>query len=274
MSPFVGRCEHGRYEFRGKKYELSGIPLIDPNGHVIHGFCRLEEWNIQTVSDSEIVAKFHLEKSKYSSKGYPWDLTFQINYHLHYKNGLTVTSTVQNTGDDIAPFGFGHHPYYLVPHPDFANKDGQELLNNLEMQINANSFIEYDKELKPTGTIVPVSNLPSDSPVRFDSSRQIGTTILDNCYTDLQRDNNGIAHTYLSYKQSRLDIWQDNSFPYVQVYTFDGSTKGNKRHAMAIEAETSCGFALNVPDLGLLELAPSQEWSGTWGVKPEIVLEE
>ena len=51
-------------------------------------------------------------------------------------------------------------------------------------------------------------------------------------------------------------------------YRFDGSPMGNKRRAMAIEAETCCGFALNFPEYGLLELAPGKTWKGSWGVKP------
>lgn len=129
--------------------------------------------------------------------------------------------------------------------------------------------MEFDKTLKPTGKLIDVSD--RNHQFSFLEYRPISSTVFDNCLTDLQKNEEGIARTTLKYNNKTITVWQEvKSFPYLQVYSYDFSDKGNKRKGFAIEAESCCGYAFNQDNLGLLELAPGEEYSGRWGVEFEF----
>ncbi len=90
---------------------------------------------------------------------------------------------------------------------------------------------------------------------------------MDECYTNLITDTKGIARTSIRHEQSETIVWQQaKSFPFIQVYSFDSSKKGNTRKGLAIEPFSCAGFAFNVDGLGKLELKPGQKFKGAWGI--------
>ena len=46
--------------------------------------------------------------------------------------------------------------------------------------------------------------------------------ILDHCFTDLHRDDDGRARVTLAGAQRTIALWQDASYGHVMVYTGDG----------------------------------------------------
>jgi galactose mutarotase-like enzyme len=145
-------------------------------------------------------------------------------------------------------------------------------------------LVEYDSTLKPTGRLIDFKKDASEEEKEYDFSkfRKIEGTVFDKCYTNLETEN-GIATTTIKYNNRTVSVWQDaKAFPYTQgmfkvtkanlvVYSFDPSKKGHSRKGFAIEAESCCGFAFNVPNLGQLELNPGEEFKGSWGVTSNIL---
>jgi aldose 1-epimerase len=151
---------------------------------------------------------------------------------------------------------------------------GGAKVDEYELMLPSRTVIETDHvtqpeksshNLRPTGRFVDVEKYTR---LDFQTQKKIGSTALDECYTNLITDRKGIARTIIRYNTFETTIWQDaSSFPYIQVYSFDSSKKGNTRRGLAIEPFSCSGFAFNVDGLGKLELQPNQKFKGKWGVK-------
>jgi aldose 1-epimerase len=157
------------------------------------------------------------------------------------------------------------HPYFVQAS---SKVDEYELMLPSRTVIETDHVSQPEKSghsLRPTGRLLDVQQHP-----RFDFqiSKKIGSTPLDECYTNLIADRKGIARTIIKFDTFETTIWQDaSSFPYIQVYSFDSSKKGNTRRGLAIEPFSCSGFAFTVDGLGKLELQPKQKFKGKWGVK-------
>ena len=96
-----------------------------------------------------------------------------------------------------------------------------------------------------------------------------GDQLIDNDFTDLARDENGLAHTYVSSADGRgLDIWQDHNFAHVVLFTpsFFESVDRGLTHAIAVEPSTSAPNAFN-SGKNLIWLEPGAVFEGHWGVR-------
>jgi len=250
LFPFPGRVENSQYEFNGQKYQLSGVKIKD--GHAIHGFVKDKEWKIIHKSDSAVTLSFQIEESEFAKFGFPFSLLITIKYQLS-DNGLICQSEVKNTGGGPAPFGLGFHPYYTVE---------TEKIDDMRVEIKANKLVEFDKGLKPTGKLLEVKN----SKINFIKSNKIGSEIIDNCFSELIYTK-GVHRTVLTGNSGRkVVIWQDKSFPYLQVYSADTIGNLHKRRGFAVEPQTCTGFAFNVPDMGLNILESGEVFKGNWGI--------
>lgn len=188
-------------------------------------------------------------EEKYAKQGYPFSLIYTIEYLLN-KKGLTVATRVKNSGRTVAPFSIGYHPYLRIT----------AKVDQIAWQVPAKKLVEYGPDLMPTGKLLDVSKTKYD----FRITKKIDNLVVDNCFTDLIRDKNGIFTSTLSdaEEKGKIQIWQDKSFPYFQAYSFDTIKQKNCRKALALEPHSSSPFAANLPQLGLIKLKPNQSFSG------------
>ena len=105
--------------------------------------------------------------------------------------------------------------------------------------------------------------------LRAHSGVRIGDNFYDHDFTDLTRDSDGLAHTYLTATDGRgFDIWQDESFKHTVIFTPDfyfANVGEAKRYACAIEPQTSGPNSFNTGD-DLLWLKQGEMFSADWGV--------
>jgi len=258
LFPFPGRVKNSKYIFEGKEYKLKNVKIKD--GHAIHGFAKMLEWQIEEQDQSSVRLSCTLIKEEYGENGFPFSLKLSLEYSLS-ETGLTCYARVENIGQEKAPFGLGFHPYFTV---------GTDQINDMQLKIKAEKIVEFDSGLKPTGKLLDV--LGSD--LDFNQAKKIGSRIIDNCYTELKSQNHvhlrgvhGLAETVISNGQDRtITIWQDESFPYLQVYSADTIGEKHARRGFAIEPQTCTGFAFNVEGMGLKTLNPGEVFSGNWGI--------
>ncbi len=61
------------------------------------------------------------------------------------------------------------------------------------------------------------------TPFDFRRPRPIGSTKLDNAFTDLERDDDGLARVHLRdpHGGRSLALWVDDSYPYLMLFTGD-----------------------------------------------------
>jgi aldose 1-epimerase len=252
LFPFPGRVEHSQYTFAGATYTLSDVAIKD--GHAIHGFAKRSLWEVITVKEDQATLRYSIDASVYAERGFPYSLLLELTYTLS-EEGMSCQALLRNTGPQPAPAGLGFHPYFTV---------GTRTVDAAHLQIAARKQVEFDAVLKPTGKLIPIS----ESSLDFSQPTPVGSRVIDACFTDLEYSS-GRCLTRLAAGNGRsVTVWQDAAFPYLQIYSADTISETHRRRALAIEPQTCTGFAFNVPQMGLLTLAPGQEFHGQWGICP------
>jgi aldose 1-epimerase len=169
-----------------------------------------------------------------------------------------VHTSAQNIGSSALPFGTGNHPYFTV---------GSSTINLDYLRIPAQSYLSTDDQLIPVMPPVRVADTPYD----FREMRAIGDAIIDLCFTDLIRDDDGFARVLLSSadRKRTLSIYVDAFYQYLQIFTGDTIPDPSRRRGgLAVESCTCAPNAFNNSQ-GLVILAPGQSFSCAWGVSTE-----
>jgi aldose 1-epimerase len=162
--------------------------------------------------------------------GYPFAVRLEVSYELG-PDGLVFTLRATNRGDAPAPFGGGLHPYVRGRADDRV------------LEIPAATRVPVDPErLLPIGAPVPVAGTPYD----FTRARHVGRQRIDACFGDLARDADGRARVRLSGPERDIELWLDERFRFVHVYTADTvDDRARARMAIAVEPVTCAPDAFN-----------------------------
>jgi len=245
LVPWPNRIQDGSYEFDGKRHQL---PLTEPGlGNAIHGLARWASWQVRKRESDRALLE-HLIRPQ---PGYPFTLALRVEYTLA-EDGLSVRTAATNIGKDPCPYGAGAHPYLAV---------GTATVDGLELQAPARRVLLHDERDLPVG-YEPVEGTEFD----FRAARPIGGTILDNAFTDLERDPAGRAHVGLTDPATgrKVTLWVDEHYPYLMLFTGDPLPDVNRR-ALAVEPMTCPPNAFRTGD-SLIRLDPGESAVGVWGI--------
>jgi aldose 1-epimerase len=247
LAPWPNRLQDGRYEFDGRSHQL---PLTEPeNSNAIHGLVRWVAWRIGEREPHRVV----MEHVIHPQPGYPFTLELGIEYALS-EEGLSVTTTARNLGSDACPYGCGQHPYLTV---------GTPTVDTLELQAPGRRVLVSDERDLPTG-----SESVDGTEYDFRAARMIGTTRLDNAFTDFARDDDGRARLRLRDPggDAAVTVWVDESYRYLMLFTGDTRPDVNRR-SLAVEPMTCPPNAFRTGD-SLIRLEPGESATATWGISP------
>jgi aldose 1-epimerase len=243
LVPWPNRIDGGVYRFADEKQQLA---LTEPEeGNAIHGLARWERWTKVRHTDTELTLRLDVVPQK----GYPFPLRVEVTYALDASSGLTVRMRARNTGTGPAPFGAGAHPYLGTR---------GHALDGVTLQVPARRMIDSDERGIPTGSHA----LAGADDLR--RGRRLGERRFDNGFTDLVR-RDGLGRAEIRTRSGGTQLWFDDAFGYLQVFTVDSLVGGPP--GVAIEPMTCPSNAFNSGE-GLLVLQPREEWSGTWGIAP------
>lgn len=247
LIPWPNRLEDGRYSFDGTSHQVA---LSEPSKHnASHGFLRWRSWDcIEQSSDAVAMGT-----TLHPMSGYPFTLQVRIDYRLT-DEGLVVTTTATNRGTQDLPYAHGQHPY-LSP--------GTGRIDDAQLQFGAGRRIETDPERQlPTG-MVPVSGTPYD----FGEDRPLGDLAIDHAFTDLSRDPDGRARLRLTGPDTRTaELWVDDAFPYLQLYTGDTLAPARRRTGLGSEPMTAPPNAL-ASGIDVIRIKPGISVRTTWGAR-------
>jgi aldose 1-epimerase len=249
LAPWPNRLGDGRYSIDGR----TGRAAWDEpqRRNAIHGLVRWLPWRLRSRAQNVVV----LGCTLFAQPGYPWELEFVLEYRLG-REGLVVTASVTNADEVPAPLGLGFHPYLTL---------GTPTVDALRLTLPAQRCLVTDERGLPTGdTIVAGSELD------FTSGRRIGPTRLDTAFTDLGRDDAGVARVDLDDTETGrgATVWMDEHFAYVMAYTADTvEPAGRRRESIAIEPMTCPPDALRT-GTDLVRLEPAASWHASWGIAP------
>ena len=245
LVPWPNRLRGGRYRWDGQDLQMP-INEVEKN-NASHGLVRWSNWTDHDVSDPGVTMLLRL----HASSGYPFVLDLALRYELS-PDGLTVTTTATNVGATPAPFGAGFHPYVTA---------GSARVDESELVVPADTYLVADDDLIPTDA-VSVEGTPYD----FRAQRAIGETVVDSCFTGLTRAN-GRTTVTLTGPDGAVDVWMDESFSHVMVFTGDTLPEDRRRRSVAIEPMTCAPNAFETGE-GVIRLEPGDTFTGTWGITP------
>jgi len=247
LIPWPNRLEDGSYEFDGQRYQLE---LNEPeNQNAIHGLVRWEPWSVGEREPHRVVMEHVLAPQP----GYPFTLELSIEYALAM-DGLTVGTTATNVGEVACPYGSGAHPYFTV---------GTETIDSAVLHVPAETVVGADERGLPLDA-APVEGTEYD----FRRPRPIGSTRLDHAFTDLVREEDGLARVALGGLRpgSGLELWVDQAYRYLQLFTGDPLPDVDRR-SLAVEPMTCPANAFRTRE-GLIRLEPSTSFTSSWGISP------
>jgi aldose 1-epimerase len=247
LVPWPNRLADGQYEWEGRQLQLP----IDELGrrNASHGLARWQSWSIGVRSENRVSMRHTI----HPRPGYPFALALEIDYELD-DAGLTVRTRAHNRGAEALPYGLGFHPYLTI---------GTSSIDVAQLRLPAAQVLELDDRMLPTGRLHSVA----DSPFDFRVARGIGNQRLDHCFTDLERDADGLARAALCAPANgpSATLWLDNTFKYLQVFTGDSLAPERRRRGVAIEPMTSPPNAFR-SGTDVVRLEPQQTHTSVWGL--------
>lgn len=250
LVPWPNRVRDGRYSFGGRDLQL---PLTEPERHhASHGLARWVAWTPEEHAGASVSLQYRLM----AQTGYPWTLDLHVLYDLS-ADGLTVTQTATNLSPTAAPYASGAHPYLSV---------GAGPVDTWELTLPAATRSVTDDLLIPVGREA-VEGTAYD----FRVARPLRDTALNTGFTDLERDDRGVATATLRDPASgrAVSLWVDEHHRWLLAYTAD-ERPTTARRSLALEPMTANADALRTGE-DLLTLAPAgepgDEVSVSWGVR-------
>ncbi len=248
MAPWPNRLEDGKWSYQGKTLEF---PInIQNQQNANHGLLIDFPYDLVEQTDSSVT----LGALIHARMAYPFNVYTTVKYELS-ASGMTVTHTAENQSEEAAPYAVGGHPYFQIAGIPTAD---------LILRSDAATVLDVNERQIPIGTSATAGT-------RFDMREgvRIGDNFYDHGFTDLPRDEKGLAHTYLTAPDGRgFDIWQDAEFKHVVIFTPDfywDESIDAKRHAVAIEPQTSGANSFKTGE-DLKWLNKGEKFAATWGV--------
>lgn len=247
LAPWPNRIRDGRYGWEGEELQL---PLDEPARQAaVHGLVRWEMWDRTEHTPNSVT----VARTVQPRPGYPFALTLSVRWSVG-PGGLRADHVATNVGDRPAPFGLGAHPYLTL---------GRAPVDGLVLRLPAGRRVLVDDRLLPTGEDEPVDGTPYD----FRGGRQIGETDLDTAFAVTERGADGLARSSLVGPDGQgVEMWQDESFGWVQTYTGTGPSE-QARRAVAVEP-MSCPPDAFRSGVDVVTLQPGARWRGSWGIRP------
>ena len=247
LIPWPNRLQDGSYEFDKRHHQL---PLNEPERrNAIHGLVRWTAWTVVERQPHRVV----MEHVLYPQPGYPFSLGISIEYSLT-DIGLQVRTTATNLGPDPCPFGSGAHPYLTL---------GTANIDPLILSVPARTVLRSDERGLPIG-----AEAVEGTEYDFRKPRRIGSTTLDHAFTDLERDEDGLARVVLRDPDhdTQVSLWVNQSYRYLMLFSGD-PLPNVRRRSLAVEPMTCPPNAFRTSE-NLIRLEPGASFTGTWGIKP------
>jgi len=249
LMPWPNRIRDGVYTFGGAEHRLA---LTEPSRHnASHGLARWAAWTLEEHTSNSVSLGYRLM----AQSGYPWTVDLHVLYDLS-PDGLTVTQTATNMSTSPAPYAQGAHPYLLA---------GTGPVDGWELTLPAATRLRVDDRLLPVDR-ESVDGMSYD----FRVARPVAETVLNDAFTDLERNLDGIASVILRdpITGHGTELWVDEHHRWLQLYTGDDTP--TPRQSLAVEPMTAPADAFRSGD-DLTTLAPrgepGHELSASWGIR-------
>jgi aldose 1-epimerase len=256
LAPWADLLDEPAFWANGKRYGFN-MSLGNVRGErPIHGLLTDSPfWQI-----SEVEADAHsahvtsrLEFWRYPDFMAQWP--FAHDYEMTYRLAdgvLEVKTTIANLSTDPMPIAIGFHPYFQIP--DIAR---DEWVAHLPARIH----VMADEHQIPTGEMRPL-DIPNPLPLRGQ--------ILDDGFTNLERDADGLAHFRIESGGKTVEILFGPKYPVATIYLPESSPE-ETREFICIEPLTAIISGVNLARqgkyAGLQTVAAGSTWTESFWIR-------
>ena len=246
LVPWPNRVEDGIWLLDGKRQHLD---ITEPARHnAIHGLLRSTAYRVTDQTETSVT----LSATVYPQHGYTFTIDSTVTYEL-VADGLSVTHGFCNLSAAKAPVAVGTHPFFRI---------GDVPTEDLVLRLSASTRFETDDRLIPVA-----ENAVEGTKYDLREGVRVGDLYLDDAFGGIEPSGGESVSSLTAPDGRRVEMWQDDQHPYVQVFTTRKFPKdGGLGLAVAIEPMTAAPNALNT-GLGLKWLEPDEHWVVRWGIR-------
>lgn len=190
LSTLVGRygnrIAHGKFQFRGKEYNLA----INNGPNHLHGGptgFHARVWDAEQINEHSLVLRY---TSAYYEEGFPGELKMTVLFTLTEDNELMID--YKGTTNKKTIVNMTHHGFFSLA--GIANPT--PTCEDVICEINADFFIPIDETCIPTGEIRSVKGTPFD----FTTPHTVGERIDDQTCEQI-KNGAGYDHCYVLNKK-------------------------------------------------------------------------
>ncbi|MFT4028505.1 MAG: hypothetical protein QM675_01395 [Protaetiibacter sp.] len=244
LAPWPNRVRAGRWVYDGR---LQQLDITEPKrGGALHGLLEFTEHEVRERTDAAIT----LGAVVHPQHGWPFLLDTWVRFELA-ADGLAVTHGARNLSSLRAPYATGTHPYLRIGGYDVAD---------LVLTVPADEYLEVDERLDP------IAWRPVEGGTDLRGGVRVRDLDLDSAFRSITPVD-GVTATLTAPDGSRLEVWQDAGWRYLQVFTTPIFPRADGLGvAVAIEPMTAPPDALNSGE-GLVWLEPGEAYEGRWGLR-------
>jgi aldose 1-epimerase len=211
------RISNACFELNGKTFKLPA----NEGKNTLHGgttgFDKLF-WKTQGLNETGDKISFEIV-SPDGDQGFPGELTLSVNYELNNANELSFRYVATSTKD--TPINICNHAYFSL---------GETHVNDMQIQLKADSYLPVDNDSIPLGHFEPVSNTRFDLNQLTDLHTVLGTDGYDHCYKITDRNAVKVIA-----KNTGITLEVETDYPGIQLYT--GNFLPVKQSALCLEAQ-------------------------------------
>ena len=254
LAPWANRIDQNSYYANGAQYHLN--PDLknyrsDGFGQPIHGLVVFAEWEVVKVeADSRgarVTSRLEFWKHPKWMAQFPFAHTLEMTYRL--VEGMVECETyIVNHSLEPMPVSIAFHAYYQITDAPRAK---------WKLSSSAKEQVVLNDKLTPTG---------ARKPNPFPSTMELGSTILDDVFTTLERDAQGKAAFSIEGEKQKITVLFGEKFPVSVIYAPEG------RNFICFEPMTAITNAFNLAQAnkyqGLQSIPAQGDWRESFWIVP------
>jgi aldose 1-epimerase len=255
LAPWANRIDGDTYWVNGKQFRLNpalGNLRRDSVGQPIHGLLIFSpEWRLVAAGADErsVYATSRLEFAKYPEMMAQFPFAHSITMTHRLEEGLlAIETSIRNESLEPMPVGVGFHPYFRLadaPRDDWT------------VHLAAREHLLLNDRVIPTG---------ERQPAGFSDPHPLRTRPLDDVFSGLVRDADGVARFWVEGKGQRITVAYGPKYPVAVVYAPQG------RDFICFEPMAAVTNAFNLAHTGtykeLQTIEPGGQWRETFSIAP------
>ena len=277
--PYANRLDEQAFYANGQKYTFDpGIGNTGRGAIPMHGFLTgATAWKvIEAKADAKsawVTAKLDFFRIPQYMTQFPFAHTLTMTYRVQ-DGALEVHTRIDSMSAEPMPVAIGFHPYFQLT--DSSREDWR-------LSVAAKTHWVLDERTLPTGQTEPITSILPDP-----QNVAVKDVTLDDIFTDLERDERGLATMSLKGKSQQVDVVLGPKFKTILVLSrVGGGNRGGgagrgappnpnappARGSVAFEPMAGISNSMNLAQKGLYKdlqtIEPGGSWEESFWVRPK-----